>query len=385
MSLATDSNIKADGLFEVGKLYCDRGDFFLAIDKLSESADLFFESKDFENYVKAQNLLLRIYAETEQDDKITVIKEKLQDLVINQNLEPNSKTYYTLALCASYKGQQETAIDYLQKALNLALAKDNKVDICYAISGLTKVYSHLARWEDAARELENLKVFFQILDIPELKISALLTNALLLSEKREFEKALDLLWSAYEMVRSQKTLQMHIYLLYAIGRVYLKSGDKDLARMYLNLAAKAVDPNNMTRLARHIENDLAEVGGDDVKNYDLVFDLENHSVIERRLGRVDFKNQFILLDLLRLFVQHQGQVYSKEFLVENVWKQSYDPAVHDNKVYVTIKRLRKLIEPDFDRPKYIFRAKNGYFMNKTARILMGQGADRNQIEGGQQL
>jgi DNA-binding response OmpR family regulator len=74
------------------------------------------------------------------------------------------------------------------------------------------------------------------------------------------------------------------------------------------------------------------------------------------------------LDLLRLFVQNQGHIYSKEYLVENVWKQPYDPAIHDNKIYVTIKRLRKLIEPDYEKPKYIFRAKNGYYMNKAARV-----------------
>ncbi|MFN9068914.1 MAG: helix-turn-helix domain-containing protein, partial [Bdellovibrionales bacterium] len=67
-----------------------------------------------------------------------------------------------------------------------------------------------------------------------------------------------------------------------------------------------------------------------------------------------------------------GIVFSKEYLVENVWRQAYDPSVHDNKIYVTIKRLRKMIEPDFDKPKYIFRAKNGYFMNKSARVHLEQ-------------
>ncbi len=76
------------------------------------------------------------------------------------------------------------------------------------------------------------------------------------------------------------------------------------------------------------------------------------------------------MDLLKLFVQNPGAVFSKEYLVENVWKQPYDPSVHDNKIYVTIKRLRKMIEPDYEKPKYIFRAKNGYFMNKSARVLM---------------
>jgi DNA-binding response OmpR family regulator len=76
--------------------------------------------------------------------------------------------------------------------------------------------------------------------------------------------------------------------------------------------------------------------------------------------------------MLRLFMRHPGQVHSKEFLVKHVWKQEYDPTVHDNKIYVTIKRLRKLIEPDYDKPKYIFRAKNGYYLNKNTKILIEQ-------------
>ena len=103
---------------------------------------------------------------------------------------------------------------------------------------------------------------------------------------------------------------------------------------------------------------------------DLIFDLEKHSVIERNLGSIDFKNQFILLDLLKLFISNQGHIFSKEYLVEHVWKQNYDPEVHDNKIYVTIKRLRKLIEPDYDKPKYIFRAKNGYYLNKSSKIQL---------------
>ena len=61
-------------------------------------------------------------------------------------------------------------------------------------------------------------------------------------------------------------------------------------------------------------------------------------------------------------------IFSKEYLVENVWKQPYDPSVHDNKIYVTIKRLRKLIEPEYDKPKYLFRAKNGYYFNKAVKV-----------------
>lgn len=366
----TETNLKADGLFEVGKLYCDRGDFILAIEKLSEAQAAYLESHNFSSYLKTQNLLLRLYAETDQFDRIFEVKEKLQDLVIKEGLELNSKTYYTLALCASYKGQNEIALDYLNKAMELGLQSDKKSDVCYALSGHAMVLLNLGRVDEALNEIHKLYVFLEVLDLPEVKISTHLVHARIHLRRKEFDQSLQLLWKAYELIRTTKTMQMQVYILYLLGQTYFEAGDIDLARLYLNLANKAVDPQNMIRLSREIQKDLAEVGLGQKSTYDLIFDFENHAVTERKLGRVDFKNQFILLDLLRLFVQHQGQVYSKEFLVENVWRQSYDPAVHDNKVYVTIKRLRRLIEPDFDRPKYIFRAKNGYFMNRTAKIMI---------------
>lgn len=361
---------RAQNFFEVGKLYCDRGDFKLAVQKLEQAAEIFLNDRQFDQYVQCVTLMLRLFAETEQRAKIASIKERLQDLIVRYNVQVTSRTYYTLALCAAYRDHNDEALEYLYKALSIALSQHDKTDLCYVISGFAITYRRLGRLEEALREIEKLYVFFEVLDVPDLKISTYLTHGHILAMQKKFDAALENLWRAYDLVRQHKTMQMHIYTLYAIGWVYLKAGDRDLARIYLNLAAKAVDPENLVRLAKQIENDLGELGLVDKRKFDLVFDLENHAVVERRLGRVDFKNQYVLLDLLRLFVQSQGQVFSKEYLVEHVWKQTYDPAVHDNKVYVTIKRLRKLIEPDFDRPKYIFRAKNGYYMSKTAKILV---------------
>jgi len=368
--MTSNGSQNADALHELGKLYCDRGDFFPALEKLKEAAELYYVQRDISGYLKCQNLLLRVFAETDQEEQIFATKEKLQDLVLKEGFELNSKTYYTLALCASYKGQQDTALEYCQKALAIALATDHKEDICYAISGTAAVYTRMGRLQDALKEIYNLQIFFEVMQIPEIKISTLILNAHILIDLKKYDQAIEVLWQAYEQVKTQKTMHMHIYLLALMGRAYLRSGDRELARLYLSLASKAVDSKNMLRLNRQIENELNELGHDSRTNYDLVFDVENHTVTEKKLGRVDFKNQFILLDLLRLFVQNQGQVYSKEYLVEQVWKQDYDPSIHDNKIYVTIKRLRKMIEPDFEKPKYIFRAKNGYFMNKSARVLI---------------
>ena len=368
---------EAEALFELGRLYQDRGDFFLALEKLEAASEIYLSFKDFTKYVQTVNRILRLYAETEQQEKVNLIKEKLQDLVIKEGLQLNSRTYYTLALCSFYKEQDESAMEYLQKALSLALAQDNKEDICYAISGTANVFARIGKYNEALRELYNLEIFFQVMDQPELKMSSTILNGWILTQMGKNEQAIEILWQAYDLVKSHKTLTMHYYVLYNLGRAYLNAGEKDLARTYLTLAARSVDPQNLKRLYMGIKQELAKLG-DEVSEFDLKFDIETHTVLEKRIGKVDFKNQFILLDLLKLFALNQGRVYSKEYLVEQVWKQAYDPSVHDNKIYVTIKRLRKLIEPDYDKPKYIFRAKNGYFMNKSARVLVDNQGVRQQ-------
>lgn len=363
-----------DRSFEVGKLYCDRGDFKTAIGHLKEAATGYFSDKNFSGYLNAMNLLLRIYAEMEMYEEIHEMKEKLQDLVLKEGFELNSKTYYTLAICAAFKDQNDTALDYLQKALSIALAADNKEDICHAIFGLAAVYSRpsIGRYADALKEIYNLEVFFQVYDMPDLKVSSQMLNADILRELKKLDEAIEVLWRAYDQIKVSKNLLTVVNLQLMLGRCYLEAGDKELARLYLGLARRSVDPENMVRLAKRIDKCFEVLGEDAQNSFDLVFDEQNHAVTERKIGRIDFKNQFILLDLLRLFMQNQGVVYSKEYLVENVWKQAYDPDIHDNKIYVTIKRLRKLIEPDYEKPKYIFRAKNGYYMNKSARVSFNQ-------------
>lgn len=372
-----------EALFELGQLYADRCDMLVAIEKFEEASDKFYADKNYARFIDCQHRLLRLYAETKNQDKIIQTKEMLQDLVIKEGLELNSRTYYTLGVCASHKGQYEVALEYFQKSLAMALAEDDKANLCYAINGLAITYYNLKKYQDALKEIYNLKVFFQVLPIEDVRISASILNANILRRLKRYDEALEILWECYGHLRQSKNLYMYIFILCTMGTTYLDSGDKELARVYLDLAKRSVDPENLKWLAGEIDARIAELGDskDRLSQYDLVFDEASNSVTEKKKGRVDFKNQFILLDMLRLFMTNPGQIYSKESLVEEVWRQEYDPAVHDNKIYVTIKRLRKLIEPDFDKPRYIFRAKNGYYLNKSTQIFVEPEIDKSPLEG----
>ena len=54
--------------------------------------------------------------------------------------------------------------------------------------------------------------------------------------------------------------------------------------------------------------------------------------------------------LMKFFMEHPDQVFSKEQLYQNVWN---DFMVDDNTIMVYIRRLRSKIEDDPDKPKYI--------------------------------
>ena len=355
---------------QMGQLYSDCGNFSKALDCLNKAAQNSLTQKNFPEYLDSMNKILRIYADRGQTNEIHEAKEKIQDLVIREGLQLSPKTYYTLGLCASYKNEHEVALDYLKKSLSMALQEDNKEDVCYAINGIAIVYYNLGRLEDALNEIYNLQIFFQVLDLPNLQASTQMINGHILRKMKKYDQALEIFWRCYDSLRKTKNFVRYIYLLWSLGLTYMELGEKDLARTYLNLAYRSCDESNLRSMHLQIKDKLDSLGKSNEESYDLIFDGRTNSVVEKKLGRVNFKNQFVLLDMLRLFMKNPGQVYSKEDLIEKVWKEQYDPTDHDNKIYVTIKRLRKLVEPDLDKPKYIFRVKNGYYMNKSAHVMV---------------
>ncbi|MES2857453.1 MAG: tetratricopeptide repeat protein, partial [Bdellovibrionota bacterium] len=295
-----------DALYELGRLHQARCDFGIAITKYQAASDGYFEEKNLEFYLKCQNHLLAIFAQREDAENIRLTKERLQDLVLKEGFELSSKTYYTLGICASLKGQYDVGIDYYQKSLAIALANDDKYDICHAIHGLAYSYYSLDRLSEAMKEIYNLQVFFQVIDLPEVKLASQMLNGQILRKLGKYEQALEILWSCYDLVRDQKSMVMYLSLLYGMAITYKDSGELDMARMYLKLAKKSSDPENLRYLCRHIDMQIAELGGSSEEDFDLIFDPISNAVTEKKKGRVDFKNQFILLDMLRLFMKQPG-------------------------------------------------------------------------------
>jgi DNA-binding response OmpR family regulator len=56
-------------------------------------------------------------------------------------------------------------------------------------------------------------------------------------------------------------------------------------------------------------------------------------------------------ELLALFAKHPGRVYSRKFLLENIWDYTYSG--YDRTIDSHINRLRAKIEEDPDNPKMV--------------------------------
>ena len=277
------------------------------------------------------------------------------------------KSYYALATCESHSGQYQTSLELCRKSLDLAIHQNSKEDICYAITGLAISYYLSSQFQDALKEIYNLQVF-DIHEFPELQLTTKIVRAHIYRKLKNYPQAMESLWNCHEMIKDEKNLYTYFSVLYGVALTCKEMGDLEKARIYVELGIRSIDPKNMSRLCKGFMELFKEIQKSNKNPFDINYDTRSHTIMEKTKGKIDFRNQFILLEMLKLFLAYPGRVFSKEELIETIWKQDYDPPVHDNKIYVTIKRLRKVIEPDYNKPKYIFLAKNGYYMNKDIKI-----------------
>lgn len=86
-----------------------------------------------------------------------------------------------------------------------------------------------------------------------------------------------------------------------------------------------------------------------VRVRDMVVNLTNRSVL---IGDKEVNLTAKEFDLLQLFITHRGKVFSREELLETIWK--YDYLGDLRTVDVHIRRLREKVEKNPGQPEFIF-------------------------------
>ena len=312
--------------------------------------------------------LLRIYTERQDNERVSSTITELSQLGLDETTR-SSSILYALGLCATYQRRYIDAALNFKSALETALSNNNQYDMAHALYGMIAVFWVEGRHEKALHELKSLRVVTEAVGASELELTSYITEALILLDLARAEEAIAVLTSARERILGFRNWYMHLFLMYTLAKAYASRGQFDRARLYGELAGASADPKNFKNLSSQIAVLLSSLRAEREPPCEVFFDSASNLVVIENQKRVDLKNQFILLKLLRVFTAEPGRVFSKQDLIEDVWAESYDPLVHDNKIYVTIRRLRKLLEPDFEKPKYILRSGGGYVFNPATHLV----------------
>lgn len=386
---AEDLIFRNHALFELGQLYLEKCDFPNAVDCFEKVKTEALQFHLYDNYFRAIACLLRIHAERLDFGKYdSLLREVVQvgsSLSGYKRYEP--KIHYKQGIAASYRQQRDEARLHFGQARALlevlvkdsTLAKKDREDVQrdllssrYALAMLEKDAGNpalsLKFAEELLKEIEELhhgEAPFEHVHLHDIEASLHILRGQCHRELGDANKSLDCFWTAHSILKTYRSWSNYYYVLLGLGRAYQALGNTERAQIFFDLISDAVGNLELNALKKMLER--VSAGAQPNRNR-LIVDRERKVIVENKIGEVHFERRFVLLEIFYLLASHPGKVFSKEDLVDKIWRESYNPMIHDSKVYTSISRLRKLIEPDFKRPVYILNERDGYAFNAAVQL-----------------
>ena len=369
-----DSEINSSDIgrsyYQLAKVYYDKADLDKAEESFIKALTYTTTIEDGFSILKTYGFLIRLASEKLEDtkaQKYILESEKLME-VLSRNLPTlTAEFFYNLGVVKIYGGNFEEARSNFELAYKKS-SEENEPEL------LSKCLLSLATNAFYRKDFElSLKYLDQLNDLLKIIKKFYLTGAMftyyakIFLELNENEKALNYYKLANEYLQSKKCWNLYGYILFGKATALKKTGNFDDALNMFHLAQESIDSTVFKRLNHLIEVEIADVNDCTV---DLYLDRTNRKIVERSLGQIDFKHRFVLLEILFLLSKNPGIYFDKEQLAKMIWKDEYNPLIHDKLIYTSVSRLRKLIEPiDSDsKRKYIIRGKDGYTFNPLAKI-----------------
>lgn len=359
---SAEEKMIGEGYYRLGKVFYDKADlekaenyFLMAIDKTIYPRDAFAQFKCY-------GFLIRIYSEMLNEEEADEFIAKAEALVEDFQKDfgnLNSDFFYNVGMVFTYKGEFEKSLENFKLSYQKA-QKENEPELMakglYAMAGASY---NLGRFDDSKNFLTQLGELLNILKKGYLKGSMHMLFGNIYRETGEYQKANQSYDLAIELLQQKNCWNLFGYILLGKGMVAQKAGEFTQALLYFKIAGNSTN-SSYVRLKNLIVDQVEDVNDSSV---DLYLDRHNRVIHEKAIGSIDFKHRFVLLEILFLLAKNPGKSFNKDDLAKQVWKDEYNPLIHDKLIYTSISRLRKLIEPKGSERKYILRGKDGYTFN----------------------
>ncbi|ASD64003.1 winged helix-turn-helix domain-containing protein [Bdellovibrio bacteriovorus] len=273
-------------------------------------------------------------------------------------------------------GKLQESQDYINSAIEKATQSGDLDTLVRALftNAMSRAFEP-AQFAQSLLQLNKLDTILAEMDNAEMQLTSRLLRTHIFTQTGKLEAANDLLWDCYEQAKLHGFHLLISRILAQMAFVNRELGNKEAYRIYAELALRGTDKTRLPRVYKFIRQMCPEDIVRNAPQFDFQIDEAARSVQERTKGLIDFRNQHILFDLALLFIKKAGTRYSKEDLIEIIWQQAYDPELHDNLIYVSIKRLRALLEPDMESPRYILRDRKGYYFNPQSSVHFRQSEE----------
>ena len=357
--------------YQLGKLHYDKADLDNAEVNFLKSLECADLPKDNFRVLKVLGFLIRIASEKIETDKashyISMSESIVEDLALNLGSLTAEYFYYS-GIVKTYKGDFESAQLDLEMTYKRSKEENDPDLLAKCLLALANNAFNLGDLQNAEAYLIQLDDLLRIINKEYLGGSMHMAYGKLYLALGDREKSIEHFKMANVTLQNKKCWNLYGHILLGKGQVCKISGNFDRAIVYFNLALEAIDPTKFKRLHNLLTAEIHEVNDSSV---DIYLDRSNRKVKEKNIGVIDFKHRFVLLEILFLLAKNSGSYYDKEDLARSIWKDEYNPLIHDKLIYTSISRLRKLIEPKENKEtkrKYIIRGKDGYTFNPDVKI-----------------
>lgn len=357
--------------YQLGKVYYDKADLNKAEESFIKALNFADPIRDGFSILKTYGFLIRIASEKLEDTKAQKYiheSENLMDLLSRNLPTLNSEYFYNLGVVKNYSGNFDDAKSNFELAYKKSSEENEPELLSKCLLALATNAFYRKDYELSLRYLDQLNDLLKIIKKFYLSGAMYSYYGKIFIELNENDKALNYFKLANEYLQSKKCWNLYGYILFSKATALKKAGQFDTALSMYHLAKESIDTVVFKRLNHLIEAEIEDVNDSTV---DLYLDRTNRKIVEKSLGTIDFKHRFVLLEILFLLSKNPGTYFDKEQLAKMIWKDEYNPLIHDKLIYTSVSRLRKLIEPEDgneSKRKYIIRGKDGYTFNPQAKI-----------------
>jgi hypothetical protein len=342
---------------EIGKLYFKSCDFDLALHNLEVGLNKSIENKDYSQISKYFPMLLRILSEKSEFKRISEYLVKisaLMDLIPKESL---SKIYYSKGIASIYQAQIQKSRDFF------LLAQKNRItdlDEIAALFGLATVALRTDSENEFCILMQRIHNLNTIVADCDFIIAGQLLESHYFIQRKTWDRAFSNLESALQNAIANQNIYMVLNVHYTFGRLYQARDEYETARKHYLICESFLIKKDLRHFHDQISNRLAELKKAEMKIQLIqVYQTPRPSLRLASGEIINFKNQFTLHKLFTVLAQANGQALNKEDIVKQLWSENYHPFQHDNKLHVTISRLRKILSK-YGLNDFILNSENGY-------------------------